>query len=237
MGGSETSYPPQQIPAYQSAIGTELLRFIQKNQGGFQASPYDLSYVSPTQRATWSQAQQFGATGLQPYINMLSNMAQNGGIQGSEQALYDVANRDFADRALALRTQAAGSGLSSSSGLTRALAKEQSDISVDLAKQLAGLNENAANRQLQAAQLGLSVIPGALNQLNAIGTSETEPLTRQYNDWMYRMIQAPLAMFGGASGTLQNPGQTTPVVTQSTNWLSQILGIAGQLGAAYLSTL
>lgn len=226
VGGTGTvSQQQAQIPWYQSAIGKEYVDFLQRNGSGFQQSPYDLSYVSPVQRTAWGQAQQFGASGMQPFLQTLTNASQEQVNPESRQALYDVANRDFADRALALRTQAGTTGLSSSMGLNQALAKEQADVTTNLAQQLAALSENAANRRLQAAQLGLVAYPSALNALSGIGEAQTQPLLRQYQDWVMRNITAPLQAFTGSSGVISAAPQGESVVTQPDNTLMQLLGM------------
>ena len=114
-------------------------------------------------------------------------------------------------------------------GLNQALAKEQGDVTTNLAQQLAALSENAANRRLQAAQLGLVAYPSALNALSGIGEAQTQPLLRQYQDWVMRNITAPLQAFTGSSGVISAAPQGESVVTQPDNTLMQLLGMVAPI--------
>ena len=102
-------------------------------------------------------------------------------------------------------------------------------MTTNLAQQLASLSENAANRRLQAAQLGLVAYPSALNTLSGIGEAQTQPLLRQYQDWVMRNITAPLQAFTGSSGVISAAPQGESVVTQPDNTLMQLLGMVAPI--------
>lgn len=197
------------LPGFSSSLGKFAARTLPSFTNPLQ-TPHNLASLSGGLQELLGQARQFGATGLDPFIEQITSMAVDGrgGLGGSFDVIDQLAENNFSDQARQLRSAAGASGTLNSTGFVRELGDTQEDIMLNALREKIALEQQAYVNQLGANQLGLS-IPGAYQGLASVLGLQDEANRLANAEHIQTHGLLPLQALQTAAGFIQPLSATT----------------------------